>query len=1045
MKVTKVIHRSFLVFTNKLRTNFYSKLLLSIICFSLIPTLLLILIVCCIYSTKYNYELERYSMTSLQLVRSNIRTYLDKALGEALVIAKMQSINNAILNRKIDELQMLTFELKSAINADLLIITDDNGKVITQAKDVQKYLRLILSEKNFSKIIIENKFNKEIIENDDEVLLVATVPVFNWVANGTITVGYRLNKERLSLVKDFLGLDIILLHKDGSHKHTYSNSNSGIQKVIKLLISMRGINENRTRFFREKVNNELQQFIVAPLSESSKKTIIAVSSPIRSWYIEFLQFQYTFIVLIIVLIISLIFSAYKWGRKITKPLYAILDIAKQENELDSCFKEDDLYTLDEFEKIGYAFKRMAKKIKQQSRLAAIGSTTAILAHDVRKPFTKLKALLNYFDEYKQSPVKLENAKQEIEKSIKQVESMINDIMDFSREVKLETKPVPLVQLFDFSIRQITQGHDESLIMFEYNVSHSKKPRVDDERMSRVFSNIIGNGIEAITVIGKKNTGTITITTKDIQREDTSFIEITIANDGPLFKEEDIPNLFESFFTKGKRKGTGLGLASAQKIINLHGGTITAHNKSHDTGVEFVMTVPASDEKERIDLTILPKNSKEAAFIELKKDTRELDRIIETIQNKRFKILLLEDEALYRSAVKSMIQKDETLRNIITLYDAHTVDEALEIVEKENISHAIVDIDLGDVQNGFDFLVYLSQNLKTKNQKLSCMIHSNRHLDEFRQKAFSLGAKAFVPKPLALEHLVDFLSVSGLPCVAPDLHSSPSEVGLAKQADGSEVSVVEETRKPLTENHKPRILVIDDDPILLKVTGDIVGRTFYGATVLEAKSPEQAMDMLHDQQFDYILCDINFDNSPMNGYEFVHTLRKDTPGSKIYLVSSTPTELAYDEAMRAGADGYIEQPISKEKIRTLSSIFPYALRTTEIEKARAPKTQNLKPNLLLCRVFHDMKKLHLFMDSFIRESQGENLNEWKELLKLYGDYSLRVTNLFREYLRKREVIIDDEALMKKLNAEAKALKEGLEHVMLRANTEGTYEASEFTHC
>ena len=75
----------------------------------------------------------------------------------------------------------------------------------------------------------------------------------------------------------------------------------------------------------------------------------------------------------------------------------------------------------------------------------------MLAHDVRKPFTKLKAFLNYFDDYKESPEKLSNAKHEIEKSIKQVDRMINEIMDFSREVRLETKPTALVDLVDFSI------------------------------------------------------------------------------------------------------------------------------------------------------------------------------------------------------------------------------------------------------------------------------------------------------------------------------------------------------------------------------------------------------------------------------------------------------------------------------------------------------------------------------------------------------------------------------------------------------------------
>ncbi len=168
---------------------------------------------------------------------------------------------------------------------------------------------------------------------------------------------------------------------------------------------------------------------------------------------------------------------------------------------------------------------LSVELERTSKQAAIGQTTAMLAHDVRKPFSKLKIILENFENFKKDSKNLETARIDIEKSIKNVESMIADIMDYSREVKLEVHPMPIVNILDFSIRQTAQSYApacagrDANISFEYNIQNKFMPLVDDERLARVFGNIIGNAIEAITQIGKKDHGIITVETRDICRGD----------------------------------------------------------------------------------------------------------------------------------------------------------------------------------------------------------------------------------------------------------------------------------------------------------------------------------------------------------------------------------------------------------------------------------------------------------------------------------------------------------------------------------------------
>ncbi len=723
---------------------------------------------------------------------------------------------------------------------------------------------------------------------------------------------------------------------------------------------------------------------------------------VPGWHINSPSYVFVYLISISLLSVVILVSFLRLvvRKKILMPIERVtreitkmseMPLEKKYLEIENLKEANEIVLLvKSFVELFENLKKHQEQAEINTKFISIGHTTAILAHDVRKPFTKLKAMLNYFDDYKNSSGQLENAKQEIDKSIKHVESMINDIMDFSREVKLETKPEALVDMFDFSIREVAQQEvvhissfvsreeeTEIAIRFEYNFQHTHQPLADNERLVRVFSNIIGNGIEAITVIGKKNEGTIAITTQDVIKNDTSFIEITIANDGPPIPEEDIPKLFESFFTKGKQKGTGLGLASAQKLINLHGGEIVGRNKNTKDGVEFIMTVPASDEKEVIDISKLPKNNREAAFVTLKKDTYELDTIIETLKDQHFNILLLEDESLYRQAVKSLINKHEILKNIIILYDAHTVDEALSIIEKENITHAIVDIDLGEMQTGFDFLEILHRALKTENRSPLCMVHSNRHLDEFKQKAFSLGAKAFVPKPLALEHLVDFLD----------------------SGEEEKLKTKDQSLETRNQKQEPRILVIDDDPMLLNGNTKTLERYFKTRAIYKAMNPEEAFELIKNTQVDYIFCDIYFDNSTYTGYDFVKEVRKDNPDIPIYLVSSESRCIGESKALECGANGFIEQILNETKIENALSAEPI--------KIESPTPQ--PENLVLAKIFHDLKKPHVRYSYLAQKIKNCSDNEFEKLhneLIMNFEYVRNLLDILQRYLHENKIMIND---------------------------------------
>jgi signal transduction histidine kinase len=68
------------------------------------------------------------------------------------------------------------------------------------------------------------------------------------------------------------------------------------------------------------------------------------------------------------------------------------------------------------------------------------------------------------------------------------------------------------------------------------------------------------------------------------------VRVAVIDQGGGIPEADLERLFSPFFST-KEKGTGLGLTFAQKIVELHGGTLTAHNNP-EGGATFVVELPA---------------------------------------------------------------------------------------------------------------------------------------------------------------------------------------------------------------------------------------------------------------------------------------------------------------------------------------------------------------------------------------------------------------------------------------------------------------------
>jgi len=219
------------------------------------------------------------------------------------------------------------------------------------------------------------------------------------------------------------------------------------------------------------------------------------------------------------------------------------------------------------------------KLVKAERLAAIGELAGMIGHDLRNPLAGIKNAA-YFLEKKGNSISETQSKEmfdAINRCIAYSNKIINDLQDYSREIRLERKEnSPRKLLMDvMSLIQIPEK-----IKIQNNLANEPFLYVDTEKIERVFINLIKNAIDAMP-----NGGEVTIDGREIN----GSIQISVADTGTGISDEVLPKLFTPLSTT-KAQGMGFGLAISKRMVEAHGGQITIETIK-DKGSTFTVSLP----------------------------------------------------------------------------------------------------------------------------------------------------------------------------------------------------------------------------------------------------------------------------------------------------------------------------------------------------------------------------------------------------------------------------------------------------------------------
>jgi len=228
--------------------------------------------------------------------------------------------------------------------------------------------------------------------------------------------------------------------------------------------------------------------------------------------------------------------------------------------------------------------RMEQQLLRSERLAAIGELATMVGHDLRNPLTGIAGAAYYLNMKLRS--KLDNKTREmlelIEKDIEYSNKIVNDLLDFSRDIRLVKTQTNVKSIVEDALARMTVPKKVKIIDLS---KRTPKIFVDVGQMNRVFENIIKNAIEAMP-----RGGQLEIKSEKVNNS----LKMTFRDTGEGISKENLSKLGSPLFTT-KAKGVGMGLAICKRIVEAHGGSISVESK-RKVGTCVTVTVPINVEK-----------------------------------------------------------------------------------------------------------------------------------------------------------------------------------------------------------------------------------------------------------------------------------------------------------------------------------------------------------------------------------------------------------------------------------------------------------------
>ncbi|MBS0209525.1 MAG: response regulator [Planctomycetes bacterium] len=229
-------------------------------------------------------------------------------------------------------------------------------------------------------------------------------------------------------------------------------------------------------------------------------------------------------------------------------------------------------------------KKAEERALQAERLAAIGETMAGLVHEGRNALQRSKACLEMLAmEVEDRPDALDLVAR-AQRAQEDIHRLYEEVRQYAAPIRLQREDCDLRRLWREIWAQVTHLRSASVLSLHEEVAGDPCCEGDFFQLGQVFRNIFENAIQVSPPAGR-----ISVDCQEVSLDGKPAVKCRIVDQGPGMNRQQRTRIFEPFFTT-KSKGTGLGMAIAQRIIQSHAGTIEVADRD-GPGAEIAITLP----------------------------------------------------------------------------------------------------------------------------------------------------------------------------------------------------------------------------------------------------------------------------------------------------------------------------------------------------------------------------------------------------------------------------------------------------------------------
>jgi CheY-like chemotaxis protein len=359
---------------------------------------------------------------------------------------------------------------------------------------------------------------------------------------------------------------------------------------------------------------------------------------------------------------------------------------------------------------------------------------ATVSHELRNPLNAIIGWVHLLRGGGLDSDKEKRALETIERNVQLQVALIDEILDLSRitrnKIHLAFRSIDLGSTVESTLTAMRPAAEAKKVAIEW--ARPPAPVTvsgDPERMQQVISNLVSNAVK-FTPAG----GRVTIRLEREGRE----AKLTVSDTGIGISAEFLPFVFDPFkqadsSTTRQHAGLGLGLAITKKLVELHGGGVTAQSDGNGKGASFSISLP------------LLADAHAAADTDLRAtETRPLALT-------GVSVLIVDDDADSR----------EILAEILGGFGAQVSTAGSSREALAAVARSAPDVLISDIampgEDGFALVRALSRHVAARNQQILPIALTGLSGAQHRQQALDAGFAMCMNKPLDPIHLVDYIA------------------------------------------------------------------------------------------------------------------------------------------------------------------------------------------------------------------------------------------------------------------------------------------------